>query len=78
MSVDSADGAPDISLQFGSGGVDRIPEVDLVGQLREGGHECLDGGVGADRRKVLKFTVNRCFYGLRKAGTHGKGEGDNT
>jgi len=75
---DYTDGVPDISLKFCSGGVDRIPEVDLVGQLGEGGQERLDGGVWTGRSKVLKFTVDHCFRVPINVETHGNSEGDDT
>ena len=56
--VDGADGAPDISLELGSGRADHVPEVDLVGQLGKGGQECLDGGIGTSGNEVLKLAVN--------------------
>jgi len=66
--VDSAEGAPDISLEFGGGRVDHVPEVDLVGQFWEGGQECLDGGIRASGREVLKFTVSNFFHDLGNVG----------
>ena len=68
MPIDSADGAPDVGLELGGGRVDHIPEVDLVGQLGEGGQERLDGGIGASGREVLEFAVDRCFHIFRKDG----------
>ena len=76
--VDGADGAPDISLELGSGRADHVPEVDLVGQLGKGGQECLDGGIGPSGNEVLKFAVNNFFRDLEKVGTHGKCKGDDT
>ena len=61
MPVNNTDGTPDISLELGSGRVGHIPEVDLVGQLGEGGQERFDGGIGTGRGKVLRFTVSCCF-----------------
>jgi len=75
--IDSTDGTPDISLELGSGRVDRIPEVELVGQLGEGGQECLDGGIGTSGSEVLKPS-EYFFHGLGKLGTHGKSKGDDT
>lgn len=55
MFVDYANGTSDVSLEFGNGGVNHIPEVDLIGQPGEGSKERLDRGIGTDRSKVLKF-----------------------
>lgn len=61
MFVGDTDGTPDISLELCSSRVGHIPEVELVGQLREGGQEHLNRGKGTGRREVLKFTVSRRF-----------------
>ena len=78
MLVDDTDGAPDISLELCGGGVDAIPEVDLVGQPWEDGQECLDGGVGTSRSKVLKCFVGHYFSTLEQMTAYRKRKRNNT
>jgi len=49
---DGTDGPPDITLKLGSGSVDHIPEVHLVGQFGEGGQEGFYGGIGTGSSNI--------------------------
>ena len=76
MPVEDTDGAPDVSLELCNGRVDRIPEVDLVSQLGEGGQEGFDGCIWTGRNEVLGLIVNHCFRVSAKTTTYRNGERD--
>lgn len=77
MPVDGTDGARDVGLELGNGGIGPIPKVKLVCQLRKGGQECLDGGVWTGRSEVLKF-IESLFLDFDRVTAHRNGKRDNT